>query len=58
LNATFAGQTSSFPANFTSSGNVDLSSYSGNVYISFRYVGGTNGITSTYQIDNVEVYAQ
>jgi hypothetical protein len=58
LNATFAPQTSSFPANFTSSGNVDLSSYSGNVYISFRYVGGTNNITSTYQIDNIEVYAQ
>ena len=58
LNATFAPQTTSFPANFTSSGNVDLSSYSGNVYISFRYVGGTNNITSTYQIDNVEVYAQ
>ncbi|MBF6641368.1 DUF5017 domain-containing protein [Flavobacterium sp. J49] len=58
LNATFAPQTASFPTNFTSSGNVDLSSYSGNVYISFRYVGGTNNITSTYQIDNIEVYAQ
>lgn len=56
LPATFAAQTSSFPTNFTSSGNVDLSAYSGNIYISFRYVGGTNGITSTYQIDNVEVY--
>jgi len=58
LNATFAPQSTSFPTNFTSSGNVDLSSYSGNVYISFRYVGGTNSITSTYQIDNIEVYAQ
>lgn len=56
LPATFAAQTTSFPTNFTSSGNIDLSSYSGNVYISFRYVGGTNNITSTYQIDNIEVY--
>lgn len=58
LPATFAAQTSSFPTNFTSSGNVDLSAYTGTVYISFRYVGGTNNITSTYQIDNIEVIAQ
>lgn len=58
LNAIFAPQTTSFPANFTSSGAVDLSSYTGNVHISFRYVGGTNGITSTYQIDDIKVIAQ
>lgn len=58
LNAVFAPQSSSFPANFTSSGSIDLSSYSGNAYISFRYVGGTNTISSTYQIDNIEVIAQ
>ena len=56
LDATFAPQSTSFPTNFTSSGNVSLAAYSGNVYISFRYVGATNGITSTYQIDNVEVF--
>lgn len=56
LDATFAAQTQSYPTNYTSSGNVDLSGFSGTVYISFRYVGGTNGITSTYQIDNIEVY--
>lgn len=58
LPAIFAPQSTSFPANFTSSGNIDLSAYTGNVYFSFRYVGGTNNITTTYQIDNVEVYAQ
>jgi hypothetical protein len=56
LPAIFAPQSTSFPNDFTSSGNVDLSAYSGNVHISFRYVGGTNGITTTYQIDNVLVY--
>ena len=56
LDATFAAQTQSYPTNYTSSGNVDVSGFSGTVYISFRYVGGTNGITSTYQIDNIEVY--
>ena len=56
LPAIFAPQSQSYPTDFTSSGNVDLSGFSGNVYISFRYVGGTNGITSTYQIDNIEVY--
>lgn len=56
LSAIFAAQTSSFPSTFTSSGNVDLSAYSGNIYVSFRYIGGTNGITSTYQIDNIEIY--
>ncbi|HEX8268723.1 MAG TPA: DUF5689 domain-containing protein [Flavobacterium sp.] len=56
LPATFAPQSQSYPAEFTSSGNVDLSAYSGDVHISFRYVGGTNSITSTYQIDNIEVY--
>jgi len=56
LNPIMAPQTASFPTDFTSSGNVDLSSYSGNAYISFKYVGGTGGITSTYQIDNIEVY--
>jgi hypothetical protein len=56
LNPILAAQTTSFPTNFTSSGNVDLSAYSGNIYISFRYIGGTNGITSTYQIDNIEIY--
>lgn len=56
LNPIMAAQTASFPTNFTGSGNVDLSSYTGNAYISFKYVGGTTGITSTYQIDNIEVY--
>lgn len=56
LPAVFAPQSSTFPANFTSSGNLDLSSYTGNAYISFRYVGSSSGITSTYQIDNIEVY--
>lgn len=56
LPATFAAQTQQYPNDFTSSGNISLAAYSGDVYISFRYVGATNGITSTYQIDNIEVF--
>ena len=55
LNATFAPQSQTFPSTFTNSGDIDLSSFSGKAYISFKYVGGTNSVTSTYQIDNIEI---
>jgi hypothetical protein len=56
LDATFAPQSQTYPENFTGSGQVDLSALEGTVYISFRYVGSSTGVTSTYQIDNIEVY--
>ena len=48
----------SFAANFYSSGLVDLSAISGNVHIAFKYVGSSTGITTTYQVDNIEVYGK
>ncbi|MCG2612306.1 DUF5689 domain-containing protein [Flavobacterium sp. SM15] len=55
LNPIMAPQTTSFPNDYTNSGQVDLSSYNGTVYIAFRYVGSSTGITSTYQIDDLRV---
>jgi len=41
---------------FTSAGKLDISSYSGTIYIAFKYVGdGENSQTTTYQIDNIKV---
>ena len=57
LNATFSsGHTSGYGDNFISSGDIDLSAYAGQViYIGFQYLGSTNGVTSTYQIDNISI---
>lgn len=42
---------------FINSGNLDLSGYnSENVRIAFKYVGSKNGVTTTYQIDNIKVF--
>lgn len=57
LTATIStGNTNGYGASFTPSGDVDLSAYAGQVvYIAYQYLGGSNGITTTYQIDNVSV---
>jgi len=57
LSATIAtGTSNGYANNFTPSGNVDLSAYAGQVvHIGFRYTGSSNGITTTYQIDNIAV---
>lgn len=57
LNATIStGNTSGYGDNFVSSGDINLAAYAGKVvYIGYQYVGASNGITSTYQIDNVSV---
>jgi hypothetical protein len=52
--------TSNFPSSYTASGNIDLSGYSGTIYIAFRYEGsdpaGTNNDrTSAWEIDNIKV---
>ncbi len=52
-------QDTSFSSTFYGSGNIDLSAITGNVYIAFRYQGGSpSGITTTYQVDNFEVFGQ
>jgi hypothetical protein len=49
--------TSGYPSTFSKSGAIDISSFNGeNVYIAFRYLGGSSGITSTYEIDNIKLY--
>lgn len=54
------GQTSGYPTNFTPSGNISLNSYSGTIYVAFKYEGNdpagtTTDKTTTWQIDNVKV---
>lgn len=57
-NATIAtGTSSGYAANFTPSGDIDLSSYIGqSVAIAFQYIGADGGTTTTYQIDNVALF--
>ena len=38
-------------------GSADISCLNGNVYVAFRYKGGENGITTTFEIDDVKVSA-
>jgi hypothetical protein len=52
--------TSNYPSTYTGSGNIDLSSYTGTIYIAFRYEGadltGTaNDKTSAWEVDNIRV---
>jgi hypothetical protein len=49
-------QDTSYASTFYSSGSIDLSTFTGNVYIAFRYQGSTTGITTTYQVDNIELF--
>lgn len=43
---------------FFSSGKIDLSSYSGDIYLAFKYKGsGTNtSLDGTYEIDNIRIF--
>jgi hypothetical protein len=52
--------TSNFPSSFTPSGSINLSSYTGTIYIAFKYEGadpsGTaTDRTSAWEVDNVRV---
>jgi len=48
--------TSGYPASFSNSGPIDVSAYNGNVHIAIRYKGGSTGISTTYQIDDIKLY--
>jgi len=48
--------TNSYPNNFSASDAIDLSSFESPVYIAFRYVGSSSGVTTTYQVDNINIY--
>jgi hypothetical protein len=58
--------TSNYPTSYTPSGTIDLSAYTGTVYIAFRYEGtdavsGTTvagDATSAWEIDNIKVWGR
>lgn len=56
--------TGAFPSSYTPSGDIDISSYSGNVYIAFKYIGAdpagttTADHTSAWEVDDVKVTGQ
>lgn len=57
------GLTNGYAASFTQSGNISLNSYSGTIYIAFKYEGadpsGTaSDKTTTWEVDNVKVSGQ
>lgn len=52
--------TSAFPSAYTPSGSIDISTFSGTIYIAFKYEGAdpsgtTSDKTSAWEIDNVRV---
>ncbi|MBK8521669.1 MAG: DUF5689 domain-containing protein [Ferruginibacter sp.] len=52
--------TSSFPSGFTNSGNINLNSYTGTIYVAFRYEGAdpagtTSDKTSAWEVDEIKV---
>ena len=49
------GSNSSYASSFTSSGEIDISSYSGKVRIGFKYSGADPSKTTTYQVDEIKV---
>ena len=54
LDAKIAGENDDWHA-WIPSGSIDLSSYSGEVHIGFRYAGNNSSGTTSYRIDNVKV---
>ncbi len=47
------------PGGYISSGNIDLSTYSGTVHVAFRYNGsGNQNKTTKYRVDNFRIYGR
>ena len=56
VDATIAnGPSNAYESEFTDSGSIDVSCLEGNLYVAFRYLGGAEGITTTFQIDDVKI---
>jgi len=51
---------SQFYQDWISSGSIELTAYTGNAYIAFKYVGGDDGtnIDGTYQLDNFNILVE
>jgi len=47
--------TDGYGDSFEPSGDIDLSSYSGTIYVLFKYTGDNSDNTTTFQIDNVQI---
>ena len=52
--------TSSFPSGFTNSGNINLNSYTGTIYVAFRYdgadpAGTASDKTSAWEVDDIKI---
>ncbi len=48
--------TNGYPLTFSLSEIIDLSGFSGNVHVAFRYIGSSSGVSSTYQLDNIKIF--
>jgi|GEM_PF-120222 hypothetical protein len=55
LDCNLAGQ-STPDHEWVNSGQIDLSGYSGEAYIGFRYIGSDPDQTTSYRLDNVKLY--
>ncbi len=55
LDCNLAGQ-STPDHEWVNSGQIDLSGYSGEAYLAFRYIGNDPDQTTSYRIDNVKLY--
>jgi len=55
VSATIAAGPSNGYSDFVNSGDIDLSSYSGTIYVLFKYIGDNSTNTTTFQIDNVKI---
>lgn len=54
LSPTLADKNAGGYSDFKAAGDLDLSSYSGVVYVAFKYVGNNSDATGTINIDNVK----
>ncbi|OFX88202.1 MAG: hypothetical protein A2W99_10300 [Bacteroidetes bacterium GWF2_33_16] len=55
INPTIAVGPANAYSDFVNSGDVNLSAYSGTIYILFKYLGNNTTQTTTFQIDNVKI---
>ena len=55
LNATFATAPASGYSSWVNSGTVDLSSFSGTIYVAWRYKASDSNASTTYCIDDVNI---
>ncbi|MCB2197188.1 MAG: choice-of-anchor J domain-containing protein [Bacteroidetes bacterium] len=53
--ATIAEGPSDSYGTWVNSGDIDLSAYSGTIYVMFKYTGDNSSNTTTFQLDNVKV---